>query len=142
MFCGMYGLVNCSMFKDEWVPVAHHILLTGEPFNWEQILFVNLKEDIEKYQKTLITRKPIFYMLGYVMDVFCATSAFPTLGWNWSKNSLPIHIYCSDMWEDNFIPRVYDICDLVLGSMYHKIFKADAPTFSNRATTLIALRSD
>ena len=52
MFCRLYGLSNCSVFKVEWVLVAHHILLTGESFNWAQILSVNLKEEIEKYQKT------------------------------------------------------------------------------------------
>ena len=56
-------------------------------------------------------------MSTYVMDVFCATSAFPALRLNWQKNSLPIHIYCSDMWEDNFVPQLYDICDLFLGTM-------------------------
>ena len=92
MFCRLYGLSNCSMFKAEWVPRADHILLIGESFNWEEILSVNLKEEIEKYQKTPTTRKPTFYISGYVMDVFCATSAFPALGWNWNKNSPSVHI--------------------------------------------------
>ena len=64
------------------------------------------------------------------------------MGWNWQKNSPPIHIYCSNMWKDNFLPCIYDICDLFLGSMYHKIFKVDAPTFSERATALITLHGD
>ena len=46
------------------------------------------------------------------------------------------------MWEDNFVPCIYDICDLFLGSMYHKIFKADAPTFSIRTRDLISLHGD
>ena len=81
-------------------------------------------------------------MSGYVMDVFCGTSAFLALSWNWSKTSPPVHIYCSDMWEENFIPQIYEICDMFLGSMYHKIFKEDALAFSERAKELIALHGD
>jgi len=78
-------------------------------------------------------------MWAYVMDVFCATCAFPALGWNWQKNSPPVHIYCSDMWVDNFVPRVFDICDLSLASMYHNVFKAHAQVFSQSARDLITL---
>ena len=81
-------------------------------------------------------------MSRYVMDIFCATSSFPALGWNWKKDSPLVHIYYSDMWEDKFVPWVYEICDLFLGSIYHKIFKADALTFSKRARALIALHQD
>ena len=81
-------------------------------------------------------------MSAYVMDIFCATSLFLDLGWNWQKNSPLVHIYCSNMWEDKFVPHIYDICDLFLGSMYHNIFKADAPTFSKRARALITLHRD
>ena len=91
------------MFKDGRIPVVHHIFLIGESFNWAQILSVNLKEDIEKYQKTLATRKSTFYMSGYVIDVFYATYSFPDMGWSWSKNSPLIHIHCSYMWEDKFV---------------------------------------
>ena len=37
---------------------------------------MNLKEEIKKYQKTLVSRKSTFYMSGYIMDEFCATSSF------------------------------------------------------------------
>ena len=130
------------MFKFEWVPIAHHILLTSESFNWEQNLSMNLNEEIEKYQKNPTTRKSPFHMSGYVMDVFCATSSFPAMGWNWSKTSPLVHIYCSDMWEDNFVPWICEICDLFLGSMYQIIFREDAPTFFERAKDLISLHGD
>ena len=35
MFCHLYGSANYSLFKAQWVPMAHHILLTGDSFNWE-----------------------------------------------------------------------------------------------------------
>ena len=129
MFCRLYGEANCTCFKEEWVPAAQHIILTGESFNWAQILSFNLQHQIEKYMKG---KKLQFYMSAYVMDVFCTTSKFPNLGWNWEKNCPPIHIYCSDLWEDNFVHHIYEICNLFLGSMYHMIFKTDALDFSEK----------
>ena len=76
------------------------------------------------------------------MDSFCATSPFPILNWNWNKNSPTVHIYFYDMWEDNFIPRIYEICDVFLRSMSNKNFKDDAPTFSQRARELILVHGD
>ena len=130
MFCRLYGLPNCSSFKAQWVPMANHILFIEHSFNSAQILSFNLHEEIEKYEKTPENRKPSFYMLGFVMDAFCASTAFSALNWNWTKKYPLVHIYCADMWDNNFIPRVYELCDLFLGSMYYNIFKADTHTFS------------
>ena len=49
MLYRLYGIPNCTVFKAKWVPLAHHVVTTGESFNWEQILSVVLKEAIEKY---------------------------------------------------------------------------------------------
>ena len=46
------------------------------------------------------------------------------------------------MWDDNFIPRVYELCDMFLGSMYYKIFKANAPAFSQKERELISVYDD
>ena len=118
MFCRLYGLPNCSLFKKKWVPMENHVLLTCDSFYWAQILSFNLWEEIEKYEKTHDNRKPSFYMSGFVMDAFCVSSSFPTLNWNWTDQSPPVHIYCVDMWDRNFIPRIYELCDIFLGSMY------------------------
>ena len=71
------------------------------------------------------------------MDSLCDSSSFPTLNQYWDNKYPPVHVYFSDMWEDNFILWVYELCDLFLGSMYFKIFKVDAPTFSIGARELI-----
>ena len=137
MFYRLYGEENCTHFKEEWVPAAQHIILTGESFNWDQILSINLQQQIEKYLKVASSKKTQFYMSAYVMDVFCSTSAFPNLAWNWQKNFPLVHIYYSNMWENNFLCCIYEICDIFLGSMYHKIFKVDAPAFLAKARDLI-----
>ena len=76
MICRLYGLPNCSSFQAKWVHLANHILLIGHSFNWAQILSYNLRVEIEKYERTPDKRKPSFYMLGFVMDAFCASTAF------------------------------------------------------------------
>ena len=81
-------------------------------------------------------------MSGFIMDAFCASTSFPALNWNWSDKSPPVHIYCVDMWDDNFIPQGYELCDLFLGSMYFTIFKVDAPAFSQIARELILVYGD
>ena len=32
MLCKLYGLPNCSFFKEEWAPITHHIITTSESF--------------------------------------------------------------------------------------------------------------
>ena len=32
MLCRIYGLPNSSLFKEEWAPIAHHIITIGEYF--------------------------------------------------------------------------------------------------------------
>ena len=76
------------------------------------------------------------------MDAFCASTFLQALNWNWTDQSPPIHIYCTDMWEENFIPRIYELCDLFLGSMYYNIFKFDAPAFSKISREMISMFGD
>ena len=142
MLCRLYGLPNCTELKVEWAPIAHHILITSESFNWAHILSMVLKEAIGKYRKNSASRKPAFYLSRYVIDVFCATSSFPAMGWNWTRTSPLVHIYCSDMCEDNFFHLIYEISDHLIGSIYQMIFKGDAPTFSERTRALISLMGD
>ena len=122
--------------------MENQILLTGHSFNWVQIPSFNLWDKNEKYEKTPKNGKTYFYMSRFVMDAFYASTSFPALNWNWTDQSSPAHIYCTNMWDDNFIPHIYELCDLFLRSMYYNIFKADAPTFSKSARELISMFGD
>ena len=107
-------------------------------------MYFNLKDEIEKISED--PRQPEANILHVrVCDgcILCNFS-FPVLELELGQESTPrpVHIYCYGMWEDNFIPRLYEIWDLFLGSMYHKTSKADAPTFSERARELISLHGD
>ena len=54
--------------------------------------------------------------------------------------SMPI--YYSELWDTNYAPRFYDICQHFLGTIYFSIFKKEAPAFSPEATALIATMGD
>ena len=76
MLCRLYGLLNCIVFKLEWVPLVHNIITTGESFKWAQILLVVMKEAIEKYQKSPTSRNPfsIFMPTSWMCSVQCFLS--------------------------------------------------------------------
>ena len=64
MLCRLYALPNCSIFKDEWAPVAHHVLTTSESFPWASVLSLELKVEIHSYQKATAWKKPIFFFFS------------------------------------------------------------------------------
>ena len=70
MLCRLYGLPNCSLFKEEWAPIAHHIITTGESFLWASILSLELKNAIQDFQKAIAKKKPNFYLTAFIVDIF------------------------------------------------------------------------
>ena len=82
MLCRLYSLPNCSYFKVEWAPIAHHIQTAGESLPWDSILSLELKTTIQDYQKASAKKKPNFFFLAFIVDVFCAEFHYPNLGWN------------------------------------------------------------
>ena len=63
MLCRLYGLPNCSYFKEEWAPIVHHVITTGESFPWASILSLELKNAIQEFQNLLLGRSPTFIFL-------------------------------------------------------------------------------
>ena len=49
MLCRLYGLPNCSYFKQEWDPIAHHVITIGESLPWAAILSLELKTAIPEF---------------------------------------------------------------------------------------------
>ena len=64
------------------------------------------------------------------------------MGWKWSFTAPPVPIYYSKLWDTNYAPKFYDICERFLGTIYFSIFKKKAPAFSPEATALIATMGD
>ena len=142
MLCRIYGLPNCSIFKVEWAPVDHHILTTGEYFPRDSIFLLELKMAIQDYQNAASRKKPNFFFSAFVIDVFCTEFQYPNLGWNWTLPAPPMPIYHSELWDTNYAPKFYDICEHFLGSIYFSIFKKEAPTFLVEATNLFDTMGD
>ena len=97
MLCRLYGLPNCSSFKEEWAPIAHHIITIGESFPWASIVSLELKNTIQEFQKATTKKNPNFYLTTFIVDVFCVDFRYPNLGWSWELPAPPVHIYHSEI---------------------------------------------
>ena len=142
MLCRLYDLPNCSVFKTEWASVAHHVLATGNSFPWASMLSLELKISIQEYQKATTRKKPNFFFSTFIYDILCAEFEYLNLGWKWSFSAPPVPIYYSELWDTNYAPRFYDICQHFLGTIYFSIFNKEAPPFSPEATGLIGTMGD
>ena len=118
MLCRLYDLPNCSMFKYEWDPIAHHVLATGHSFLWASMLSLELKISIQEYQKATARNKPNFFLSAFIYDILCVEFKYPNLGWKWSFSAPLVPIYYSELWDTNYATRFYDICQYFLGTIY------------------------
>ena len=97
---------------------------------------------IQYYQKSTTRKKPNFFFLAFIIDVFCTEFQYPHLGWNWTLPAPPVPIYYLKLWDNNYMDLFYDICEHFMGTIYFKIFKVEAPSFSVESTALIATMGD
>ena len=88
ILCQLYGPPNCSFFKEEWAPIAHHIITTGEYFPWASVMSPELKKSIQEFQKATVKKKPNFYLTSFIVDIFYVELCYPNMGWSWA---LPAH---------------------------------------------------
>ena len=68
-------------------------------------------------------KKPCFYMSTYLIDVIYSSIQFPILQWDWDRDQLLVHIYCSNLWSMNYKKYLYNICDYFLAPLYTILFK-------------------
>ena len=142
MLCRLYGLPNCSYFKEEWASISHHVITTGKSLPWASILSLELKTTIEEFQKDTARKKSNFFFYAYIVDIFCAEFHYPNMGWSWVLWAPPVHISHSNLWDTNYVTRFYDICESFLSQVYFLIFSKEALGFSPEPKTLIATMGD
>ena len=106
------------------------------------MLSLELKIFTQEYQKATARKKPNFFFSAFIYDILCTQFEYPNLGWKWSFSAPPVSIYYSELWDTNYAPRFYDICQYLLGTIYFLIFKKEAPAFSPEATGLIGIMGD
>ena len=72
------------------------------------------------------------------MHTVCASFSYLDMNWHWTKENPPIHIMYSNLWEDNYRPHTYDICDNFISDVHLDIFKKNAPRLFENALSLVA----
>lgn len=85
---------------------------------------------------------PPFFMSSFVMDAICFYSKFPNMRWKWTvQNPLHIHIYHKILWESQFHPHFYKICQGVMLPIHKTVFDRTTPRFSKDSKVEILLVS-
>ena len=74
------------------------------------MLSLELKISIQEYQKATARKKPNFFFSTFIYDILFAEFEYPNLGWKWSFMAPSVPIYYSKLWDTNYAPRFYDIC--------------------------------
>ena len=130
MLSRLHGEADCTNFKSKWLPLAHGVMPTSIVFNWESILSSNLLRALEKVVQKQDPKGTPFYFAGYLLDALCASNSFPGLNWAWTLKSLPIHLYCKELWRENSYKEMYTICDQFIAPTYRLFFITEMPRIS------------
>jgi hypothetical protein len=120
MICRLYGEETNTHFRMEWFLMAYTVAKTRKSFNWDNILSFNITNQVWEAQGM---KNHGFYMTTYLIDAICVAHRFPTFKWAWSPDQIPIHVYFSQLWEENYKEHIYDICDYFLAPLHKSIFR-------------------
>jgi len=106
MLCRLFSYQITLEFPKDWVPLIYRVA-NRFSFNWAQILFNTLAKYILHFHSNqTTTHNPPFYMSTYIMDSINLSLYFPSMDWKWTlSDPLPIHIYHSILWEENYFNR-------------------------------------
>ena len=127
MLSQLHEKADCAYFKSKWIPLAHGVMSAGRIFNWENILSTNLLWALEKAIQKQDAKGALFYFVGYLLDVLCASNQFLSLKWAWTPKCPPIHIYCRELWRENNYKEMYVICDHFITPTHRLFFRDDMP---------------
>lgn len=129
----IFNKPDSNNFSLEWLTLID-TAINEKIMNWAQILFNNLVKDIMEYRiKRSISSRvfPPFFMSAYVIDAIYIGSKFPIMGWKWIvQDPLPIHIYSKSMWDSQFHPHFYKICQGVMLPIHKQVYNRNTPRFS------------
>ena len=114
-------------FKSEWIPLAHGVMSVGTLFNWANILSANLPPALEKVVQRPDVRGSPFYFYGFLLDALCASDQFPSLKWAWTPKFPLIHIYCQELWRENYHKEMYVICEHFMAPTHNMNFGVEMP---------------
>jgi hypothetical protein len=93
LFCRIYGLKDCTIFKDSWILVAYVVEVYGWTFNWGTILSNTITPVLKKSKENQMELAPTFFIFAYLLDCICALIYFPGMDWH-ENDTLPIYRVC------------------------------------------------
>ena len=81
-------------------------------------------------------------MSSYIMDAMCGGKHFPSMNWEWKISSLPMHVYCLDLWETRYTYDYEWFCNRFLVPLWLILTCKPTPCMSQGAMNAISKISD
>jgi hypothetical protein len=117
----LYGLKDCSIFRDSWIPLSYDVANYGWTFKWGAILSSTITRALERTKENNTELALSFLMSAYLLDYVCASLEF--LGMNWEKNNnLPISEIFQHLWLNKYKSSysiIYDFCWAPLSEFFY-----------------------
>ena len=93
LFCTMYGLKGCIIFRDSWIPMEYAMAIYSWNFSWGTILSNTIIVTLKKSKENPTKLARTFFMSSYLLDYICAFINFPSMDWD-ENDSLLIYMVC------------------------------------------------
>lgn len=91
--CRLYGQESTKTFPESQVIVLDHFSSEGRPFNWSDMLALQLKVHVSNAQSLPTSEQAKFYMSVYLLDAICNQLQFPGMGWVVYFHIYMIHLF-------------------------------------------------
>jgi hypothetical protein len=96
MICRLYGEETKTHFNMEWFPMEYTMVKTYKSLNGDNVLSFNIANQVLNMKGM---KNIGFYMSSYLIDLICVNNYFPTYIWAWTRYQIPVHVYCSQLWD-------------------------------------------
>ena len=120
--------------------IVYEVIDKGSIFKWGDILSVNIVGVVNRSINYPKDQKVCFLMstTTYLMDIVCAMNQFTGFAWHWTPIELPLHTYCSDVWEYSYMKHFTHICDHFMIPLYSLVFKKSTSKIIEESKEVIA----
>ena len=65
-----------------------------------------------------------------LLGSLCVSNEFSGRNWKWTSSFPVVHIYCHELWVENYIKFFYEICEQFFLRVYEIIFQRLTPILS------------
>lgn len=67
----------------------------------------------------------------------CSSIEYPSLGWKWEPNLLPVHVYYKMLWENIYKEDYEFICNVLFYTLYQVLFSEESPCMSLEGKNMV-----